>query len=645
MRYRYSGLKFSVILALAAFWGLAWVSNAHAAASSLLKTILTNSRTLQQIQEDAGLKCYMDPSSVQRSCEKSIDDCDAVQEAAASRLEEKSDLCQDFGSGCLMVTYLDDRKMVTTDSAMLDARFNRQGIGDQLVLQSLAEVESYDAKKDRTNADYKGAFSKAGYFNIRDSIAHDSEKTREAVEKLKSGALTSDEFVKKAQLYPMAFGALPSAYQSAIGTPAADALREASTKALLLTLDALVAGADSSRTTYPYNDLLVSHDNLLNPSSLYRSLKQLGKWPAFRALTPEVRESLGGVYAQKASDHAWEVKGAYDSQSNVVWLDYSASFFENLYVLYHELWHVAWAHSNYTTEVDSIIGLTSLPESAEADSTLFQAVLNYLSRNELLALDQQNRLYHAMGLLTQDWAQGEITSAMNWHDSYFGKEDYQELLTRGDRQQSFGKAKTIALTALPFLAAGKMAEFHYPVALDDSYWRSQLQVHAKYFENIYLNGLVDSIQVSSLEQAINLQNMQIVDPEIPVLTCAQAKRILRVLGESWRFGIPFTYQLSDGDRQSCDLGPIVPNEPENEGTHSDVAPTAVTGAKTDLNMPLSRQTNSATKPSENISLNKAARYQPKLNLDTIHQNFHPGSGENSLPALGFPSLEGQKNVE
>ena len=542
------------------------VVKAHAKAP--LSSILTNDREIRSTQERAGLKNY----------------CDQTQTGEigliSQRMNEQTPLCSDLGSGCLMMTFLvspDDVVFVNGSSYeyWVDPK-------DSIVLPDLLQEESAFAKgQNEKDSNYKKAFSKENYFKPLDRASAESEEIEAAFSSLKSNKITSDEFVKAVLLHPMGFKILSTLYNEALalpGTPSVvHAVARASAQALILTQDAIINQADSAAPGYNYQDFVVTSATMLQPNSLYTALKSIQRWPQFKELDPASRSKLGGAYLEKASDGNWEVKGAYDEINNAIWLDFGGSFFENVYVLYHELWHVYWAHSHSDTlDVEKITNALQSPSSASSDANLRQELLNYVSRNEFLAIDQQIRLYHALGLSLQDWSDEQQPSALDWHDSYFGTaiHRYVKLTSPGKRWHLMDFAtggmaslfKSFAQVAL--IDSAKMIGRE---RLDAAYWQSHLQKHAEYFEKIYLNGFVDTLDINEISKNVSI-SYDLAVPQPVTLTCDQIHRIIKVLGENWKFGVPLNYTLSGQDQGTCDYKPGGPENPGNEGGHPGLSP-------------------------------------------------------------------------
>jgi hypothetical protein len=107
--------------------------------------------------------------------------------------------------------------------------------------------------------------------------------------------------------------------------------------------------------------------------------------------------------------------------------------------------------------------------------------------------------------------------------------------------------------------------------MDSSYWQLQLQLHHQFFDQIYLHQ-----DFSSLDQSqIKMQITQFEMPYSVQLKCSDVARIKEILGDSWKFGIPFNYKLSD----ACDTTPslnasqgavIVPATDPTTATHGTV---------------------------------------------------------------------------
>jgi hypothetical protein len=438
---------------------------------------------------------------------------------------------------------------------------------------------------------YLNKFTADGFLDPETLKQTDIAALDSAYSDLISGKQSAALFSSVALTLPKAFPHLPELLSRARASQSAaaiQALQDVIAKALLLTLDSMVPVSSSANATYPFLDNLVPDHSLLSVNDLYQKLSQIKQWPVTMDLSPEFRRNLGGIYSDKtsSSDSArWKVKGFYAQTGNQVVIDLANDFYENAFVYYHELWHVAWAHSSEGQKQTSTI-VSLLKDPANDASTLRKSILNALSTNEFLAIDQQIRLFHAMGFQAQDWDNSQISSTLAWHDSYFGREAYQLLTIRSkdrgddffensDRngQVSYGLIESVYETGKGIVAKSKYKTQDQKINadLDSKYWAQQIETHSQLFESAYFG---ENLGLSKTIQPVTPDNLiqSVIVPDVPVLSCSDIDRVEKAMGQEWKFGFPFDYTVSDPE--NCpDKAPGGPNHPSTEGSHAAMAGT------------------------------------------------------------------------
>jgi hypothetical protein len=444
---------------------------------------------------------------------------------------------------------------------------------------------------DKANGRLHKAFEEQGFFDPRAIMKAQIIKLEAQYASFVSGKLSAADFSHWILNHPKVFANLPLLLErarSAGNQAIAQTLREITAKALLLVLDAVVPAANSQSPTYPFYDEIVSSDSLLSVAQLYDKLKTNGGWPQVTDLSIQDRQNLGGIYTNKIGDR-WKVKGFYLENQNQVSIDLENNFYENVFVYYHELWHVAWSHSTqYKDQIVAVQTLLKDPDSDDNRKAIREATLKFISTNEFLAIDQQVKLFHAAGFESEDWNLDTTASALAWHDSYIGKDAYRLLIPMKDRGNDWllrSDPRWVLILPLGVNEINKegldgelrnFTVWKFKKTFDENYWRNQLATHSELFEKRYFG------EILSLANEIKpVSPLQVVQTSgaiyIPVLSCSDIARIRKALGDAWRFGFPFEHSISDLD--NC---PFEKQENANGGVGTDGSHPGVDGSHPDI---------------------------------------------------------------
>jgi hypothetical protein len=509
---------------------------------------------------------------------------------------DASSICKDIGVDGPIATYYGDPGEISPDPVA--SNLKRDAV-DFLKSLDRAQSNPYQIQLQSATADEKVCrevalaqycdnpakqFKSASYLDAK-LLTNKSNAALVGLLGNPSNTSSGSGFVKSILELPKSYAELPALLQSA-RTSGDDrlerALQEAISKALLLTLNGVVPTADFHNPAYPYFDELVPASSMLQIDQLYQKLKALNHWPELIDFTPEDRATLGGVYLKKTADNSrWIVKGFYDERHNQVQIDLANDFYENLFVYYHELWHVAWAHSKYSNDqVKTIVDTLSSPPSEEQEKKLRNEILSLISLNEFMAVDQQIRLFHAIGPITEEWSTHELESSKGWHDSYLG-DDYNLLIPLEFRKSGRPLPSWLKYTLLPTMGLTLPIYLHVDhkqnrilnekrlvaKSLDDSYWQERKKIHSEVFEKQYFGEVLDLTPYHGLVNAEDLLNSEFQIPGRPKITCEDLEKIRLALGSDWQFGDPFDYEITDSKPCVPSSGPI---RPGTEGTHGGI---------------------------------------------------------------------------
>ena len=494
------------------------------------------------------------------------------------KVVDKTSLCSQLGYGCLSPAITDGYEMAYA--------FNKHQENTVLVLRPSQDGALFNK---RLHQEYLKVFNKEDYLKPTKLIKKDHESVSKAFDQLILRRIDEAEFNKIVTLHSRSFDLLPELYKKAFDSRDSEVsqiLEQTITMALLLTLDALRLSTDWTTPSYPFRDKIVVKDQLLDINHLYRQLSDKKIWPQFRGLTLRTRALGGEKFLEKNKFGKYKVKSVYNISSNSVWLDFSEDFFENVYILSHELWHVAWTHSHlYQTQLESILNLLKTGSEKE----LFQGLIQFISLNELLAFEQQVRLYHSVGYLTSQWG-AKQRSASGWHDSYLNGVASMTRFSRLDRLfWSAALAKPIVTIPLLLpLSVGmtfdRIIRNISAMRLESHYWKGRYETHKKNFAEKYLTkediesmGKAITEGVESLVQEIQDLQFDITSPA--EITCDEKSKIQRLLGESWDFGIPFWTKIKP-EGQICknknDQNRKSPggssDQPGKDGSHPELDP-------------------------------------------------------------------------
>jgi hypothetical protein len=579
-----------------------------------LRAILINSRELERAHRNAKLPFFSQESDLNRYLP---DFSGRSREAPATtlrpelardftyrhyfdqvlkeRVRESRSICQRFDAGCLAVAYLDSPEILQDPCKPVDGRwvgpprsqdeFDRRfedrypqdfflpdrwrsvAIGSQLDLMAYLRLEQeIAAGKSQGAPDYVGSFTEAGYFDPERLAAQDLLAVRAAIRgfqerKLDAGALRSE-----VMLHPRAFEYLPSLYSSTQGDPRTrDAIADAISSALYLTLDAMIAGADYRRVNYPY----------LDEERIRSSWFELpaGDLPEIHPITEEYRKKHGGKLLLAGKHGGWMVKGWYGARTNTVHLDLAEPFLENVYVLSHELEHGRVLRSEeFLSQAESIAGKLR-SQVPYGDQALRNDLLWLIGRNEIWAFYHQARLFHAVGATFGSTLPPRFSSARGWHDAIYP--DARRLFhSREDRERDASflrmdsprRCEDVRVREIQRrIEAAKL-----PDGPKDPGAQSPLEF-VEWFGRTYFDARLPRADLERAYQPVAKRS----GARHPILTCDGVRRIRDALKDlGWGFGVPFPYRLESRNRRAgdCpDLDPELPGPPGVEGTHPDFA--------------------------------------------------------------------------
>jgi hypothetical protein len=478
-------------------------------------------------------------------------------------LRETDSLCHALGYGCLVVNYTDDPSKVRLDPSSGHSVRSRE--------ISLRAVNRRGKLQGPANyADFEHA-------------AHADEETLAPWVKRLEGPIdlqTAQEFLEFISQHPRMAPRLTAEFIKS--TEADQAQGSRSDRTLLLeraivlmaelTLEAFSKIADSGSPTYPYvNDHLVLPESLLDLDALYTRLVGLKHWPRIRHLQAFDRDEPGMAEREAGK---YISTGVYLPETGSIALDLTEPFFDVVYALYHELWHVAVFHSQRTIQAaQEIRALLASPDSAETDSLIRHTLLRLYAEHELLAIDQSSRLFRATGQLAKQW--GEMpASAQGWHDSYFGSSkelnlfipfSLRKIVDLDPRPNPFLMPLFVpAIVEAPFIRsharhqaqqiqndlAGK-AELLNSL---DAFLESRTPEHLARYRERYLSD-IDRFDFASVRAEFVQKNAAAVVPAPLHLSCTDLARLLTVLGPQADYGLPFPFDV-DGGWDRCAKGKI-----------------------------------------------------------------------------------------
>jgi hypothetical protein len=333
--------------------------------------------------------------------------------------------------------------------------------------------------------------------------------------------------------------------QPSAPTRAQEAVERVIADALLLRLEQLVDSAKSP--------------DLLQPRLLKAKLGE--RWPRFRNLTVAVRSDRNtpSYFREPGKFSAFRVKGVYQQRGNVIWIDFAEPFYENVFLLQHELWHVAWSHSELNREVvrrtlswllqpgsvfSSHMGSVVLPPLAGYNTGL--KVTQLALNDELSAVEQQALLFQLAGSRTPLGGREASSSARNWYRIYYG-DDPARLAFGG------------------------------PDGMVDS-WSNRRDPFAK-LQKIYVGQeLVDYSEAEDLaRQGIPRGAWKPAEPlRASCDVVATVRKSLAIFSGLWKYGVPFLVE-PEGGPLGCEkpAGPDGPlgtegGHPGTEGGHPTV---------------------------------------------------------------------------
>ncbi|HUP56739.1 MAG TPA: hypothetical protein VM598_04750 [Bdellovibrionota bacterium] len=570
--------------------------------------LLMSARELAELHEKAGLRYILDtdqllrralrvPAPILSSGNKGFGAEDRelrgiFDPVIRSRLTgEGTAICRIYGEDCLTIAYLDDSERIHRRQADEEFPFH---VGEQLELAGfldleslIAEVQGYTRPRSRKPLDYRGPFRKAKYFDVPKRAESDWDLIEPEWRKLlKTDGASAESFTSLLLKSSRVFNTLPALHAEAakLGrTGALRAVERAYEKALFLTLDALYANADYRSATYPYrreSDTASDPASLLGPSALASHLSPLGRWPELRSLTLAVREEKArrdpeSVFLLKTRRGTWSIRGFYSTGVSsrcqdecpkipLIHVDYDLPFFENVFLLYHELWHVAWDQSSLGEK--RVSQLVETLRAASVDEARV-AILRYISENELIAIDQQNRLFHANEFLASEWEGNHLYTAKGWHDSYFGIRSRYEKLggyqIRGGLPNWLFRVELGPLGVIPVaLVQGVRKLFEGAQAIlrgteDPNYWSDRLRYHREHFEDVYLCKRSETLDLTAIQTAVRMSELKFVERKVPVLGCAELLNAARAIegiqcgGKRWITSLPFDYRVVDDGSAAC----------------------------------------------------------------------------------------------
>jgi hypothetical protein len=482
-------------------------------------------------------------------------------------LQETDSLCHALGYGCLVVNYTDDPGKIRLSPA-----------GDQLRPR---EISLRGVARGGQRA---GRSRYAGYADFDHAAHADEESFSNWMKRLgaRIDLQTAQEFLSYLSEHPRMAARLTGEFAKSTEADSGAGFR--SDRSLLLeraivlmaelTAEAFSKIADSSSPTYPYvNDHLVLPDSLLDLDGLYTRLVGLNAWPRIRHLQASERKSIEPTMADTEGGK-YISTGAYLPETGTIALDLTEPFFDVVYALYHELWHVAVFHSQRTVDASrEIRSLLASPESAESDALIKHTLLRLYAEHELLAIDQSSRLFRATGQLARQWGEAP-SSAQGWHDSYFGSSKEFNLFVPLDLRKivktDVGPDPVSLFFLIPAfveLPLRQSAARHHAEAVQngmaektnllqslDAFLASRTPEHLARYRERYLSD-IEHFDFASVRAEFMQKSAAPLIPAPLHLSCDELARLLTVLGPQADYGLPFPFDV-DGGWDRCAKGKI-----------------------------------------------------------------------------------------
>jgi hypothetical protein len=499
----------------------------------------------------------------------------------ASTLLESDPVCKWIGAGCIVVNYAEDPNKIwlTPTQAGYSQVIIRGQYGGwsrdddqrtrffsrEISLKGVECSDSFSRCKDQGS--HLAKFQ--SFQDAEKADHHDFDRQLHELDRpLKDEDVRA--FVSFVAQHPREAARLTLAYRSSVehdrGGPSdrTKALDGAITDVALLMLEAFTKMADSSSPFYPYTkDNLVPSGSLLDLDRLYVSLSAIKRWPIIRGMTHSDREQLGQQFLEAEPHAQYSAVGVYLPDSNEILLDYTEPFYDVVYTLYHELWHVAVYHSPRTAEIGKEIQtLLRSPDTDESNQLIRHTLLRFFAEHELLAIDQSSRLYRATGQLARQWGEPAL-SAQGWHDSYFGSSDEMNLfIPRGMRtaSMSYGEFKQSRVPYVGFII--DLKKYHdeekarnatesaiynkqYLAVTLPQFLQSRTPFHLAHYKKRYLND-IESFDFNSVRKEFEQRNTAAILPQTVHLTCDEAARLGQALGDQAGYGVPFPFDVDGG---------------------------------------------------------------------------------------------------
>jgi hypothetical protein len=522
----------------------------------------------------------------QRGCPKG--GCLSFEGGIALKPEvmEKDPLCNALGVGCLIVAYdlhntpywRPGKEIALGEESRFGNSNYRVARHREFSIWSLypvpegnRETDRDIRKRDARNRDFVGSLKLDRFDLLREK---DDTLLRQLLKALprELGPEDNRQLFEFVATHPSILDTLPKAFAESLekdrkagGISARTrALEEVIANAALLVLDSFTKVADSESWFYPYaTDGLVKPGSLLDLDRLYVSLQGVGRWPEIRHLSVAEREKMEPEFREQSAAR-YVAQGLYQPELNRISLDLTAPFFDTVYALYHELWHVLIFHSERTNAVArQVQALLQGPATPENNELLRHTLLRFFAEHELLAIDQSARLFRATGQLAWQWG-APATSAQGWTESYFGDDQEFDLLVpmsmRRMQNQSKGHWWLLPVPPLAILDCliqearfdgvrekedQKVEKKLHRSASFERFLATRRPIHLNHYRERYLKG-VEDFDLESLRIAYSSATEPIQLPTTIHLSCEEVRRLDEALGEQSHYGLPFAFDPLGG---------------------------------------------------------------------------------------------------
>jgi hypothetical protein len=205
-------------------------------------------------------------------------------------------------------------------------------------------------------------------------------------------------------------------------------------QALIAQLENVLENFPYPSALYPYQDNLANYKNLIDTHALQAELQRVGVNIIVKDLNDEARSEFGLES---------KIQAFFNSARKAIWLDYESTFYDNMFNLYQQLWHLMWSSA---IEKKNINYLAYIAISKDNYLDFEAIIMNHLHAQEIGATFQRAALYHAVGDQVSFWSElldRKLVYSQDYHDKFFyiyhRKFQYLNRWRQAGRQLTAGK--------------------------------------------------------------------------------------------------------------------------------------------------------------------------------------------------------------